>query len=665
MVVTGFQLVAVGQDYPIRPVSFTDVNIRDDFWAPRISVNRDVTVPYDFHKCEETGRIANFAIAGGLDSGGFEGIFFNDSDVFKVIEGASYCLAGHPDAKLEQYLDDLIAKIAAAQEKDGYLYTARTIGDPKYDFVGRQARWSHLKDGHELYNVGHLYEAAVAHWQTTGKRSLLDVAIKNANLICQVFGPGDHQRVGVPGHQEIEIGLIKLYRATGDEKYLKQAKFFLDMRGQTEKRKTFGAQYQDHKPVVEQKEAVGHAVRAGYLYAAMADIAALTGDDAYLNAIQGIWENIVSKKMYLTGSVGSKRHGEAFGDNYELPNETAYNETCAAIAQAFFNQRMFLLTGEAKYVDVLERIIYNGFLSGVSISGDRFFYPNPLACNGHSRFNKGVLGRSPWFNTSCCPVNIVRFVPSIAGYVYASTEDALYVNLFIGGNSRVSVADTEVSLRQETRYPWDGKVKLNIDVPHPTEFALRLRIPGWVTGRPLPSDLYRYTSKPDHDYTISLNGKKLKDLSVVNGYAELKRNWNAGDTVELDLPMDIRTVVAHDKVAADRGRVALERGPVVYCSEAIDNGGKVADLVLPTGAKLHAEHRTDLLGGVTVVTGQVQRAKRTKDGSIELVPTTLTAIPYYAWAHREVGQMAVWLANEASAASALHQNPSGTSNTSP
>ncbi len=653
LAVTRFQLVAVGQDYPIRPVPFTDVKVHDDFWTPRINVNRDVTVPYDFHKCEETGRIANFAIAGRLESGGFRGIFFNDSDVFKVIEGAAYCLAGQPDAKLEQYLDELIAKIAAAQEEDGYLYTARTIDDPNYNFFGRQARWSHLKDGHELYNVGHLYEAAVAHWQTTGKRSLLDVAIKNANLICRVFGPGDRQRVGVPGHQEIEIGLVKLYRVTGDKKYLKQAKFFLDMRGQTKKRKTFGAQYQDHKPVVEQKEAVGHAVRAGYLYAGMADVAALTGDDAYLNAIQGIWENIVSKKMYLTGSVGSKQHSEAFGDNYELPNETAYNETCAAIAQAFFNQRMFLFTGEAKYIDVLERIIYNGFLSGVSISGDRFFYPNPLACNGHSRFNRGVLGRSPWFGTSCCPVNIVRFVPSIAGYVYASTEETLYVNLFIGGSSRVSVADTEVSLRQETHYPWDGKVKLNIDVPHPTEFALRLRIPGWVTGHPLPSDLYRYTSKLDRGYTISLNGKRLEDLPVVNGYAELNRNWKAGDTIELDLPMDVRTVVAHDKVAADRGRVALERGPVVYCSEAVDNGGTVSDLVLPTSANLHAEHRTDLLGGVMVITGQVHRAKRAKDGSIELIPTTLTAIPYYAWAHREVGQMAVWLISEASGATAL------------
>lgn len=644
-----FPLAAAERDYPIRPVPLSDVNVRDDFWAPRIKTNRDVTVRYDFQKCEETGRIANFAVAGGLNSGGFQGIFFNDSDVFKVIEGAAYCLAAQWDPKLDRYLDDLIAKIAAAQEDDGYLYTARTIADPKYDFPGRQARWSHLASGHELYNVGHLYEAAVAHWQATSKRSLLEVAIKNANLICRTFGHGDDQRIDVPGHQEIEIGLVKLYRATGNEKYLDQAKFFIDMRGLSEKRKIHGSYSQDHKPVVEQKEAVGHAVRAGYFYAGVADVAALMGDQAYLNAITDIWENIVSKKMYLTGGVGSARQGEAFGDNYELPNASAYNETCAAIAQALFNHRMFLLSGDAKYIDVLERIIYNGFLSGVSLSGDRFFYPNPLACDGRNRFNQGVLGRSPWFGCSCCPVNVVRFVPSIAGFVYGTSDDTIYVNLYVGGQTSVRVAGQKTTLRQETRYPWDGKVRLAVDVPNPSTFALRLRIPGWVKGRPVPSRLYRYANASDRDYTISLNGKRLESTPVDRGFAVLKRTWAAGDTVDLDFPMHVNTVVSHENVAANRGRVAVERGPIVYCFEAVDNGGKVSDLVLPAGVAWQIEHRPDLLGGVNVIAGNAQRAARGKDGAITLSPATVTAIPYYAWAHRRIGEMEVWVARDSQA----------------
>ena len=583
--VTSLQIAAAERDYSIRPTPFTDVEIRGDFWAKRIKTNRDVTVRYDFQKCEETGRIANFVAAAGVKPGDFQGIFFNDSDVFKVIEGAAYCLVGQQDAKLDQYLDDLIEKIAAAQEEDGYLYTARSIGDPDYDFPGRQARWSHLASGHELYNVGHMYEAAVAHWQATGKRTLLDVAIKNADLVCRTFGLGDRQRIDVPGHQEIEIGLVKLYRATGDKKYLDQAKFFLDMRGRTDKRKTFGSYSQDHKPVVEQTEAVGHAVRAGYLYAGMADVAALTGDTNYMRAIDDIWENIVTKKMYLTGGVGSSRHGEAFGENYELPNDTAYNETCAAIAQALFNHRMFLLSGDGKYVDVLERIIYNGFLAGVSMSGDRFFYPNPLACNGRTKFNQGVMGRSPWFGCSCCPVNVVRFIPAIAGYVYASSENDAYVNLYVGGSGSLRIAKTALTLHQETRYPWDGNVRLEVDVSQAAEFALHLRVPGWVTGRPMPSDLYRYSAESKRGFSVRVNGKSV-NAPVIKGYAVLKRTWNAGDTVEMSLPMDVNTVVSQDNIVANRGRVALERGPLVYCFEAVDNGDSVSDIVLSRGRRM-------------------------------------------------------------------------------
>ncbi|UCC22137.1 MAG: glycoside hydrolase family 127 protein, partial [Planctomycetota bacterium] len=407
---------SAGGDYPFRPVAFTDVKISDKFWEPRLVTNRDVTIPYDFAKCEETGRIANFDVAAGRIEGKFRGHFgFNDSDFFKVIEGAAYSLALYPDAELEKYVDELVGKIAAAQTDDGYIYTANTIGeyaDKIYCCVSEE-RWSDLKSGHELYNVGHMYEAAVAHYQATGKRDFLDVAVKNADLLCRVFGPGKNR--GVPGHQEIEIGLVKLYRVTGDDKYLKLAKFFLDERGNAKGHELFGSYNQDHKPVVEQSEAVGHAVRAGYMYSAMADVAALTGDNDYIEAMKRIWENVVSKKQHVTGGVGARHAGESFGDDYELPNKTAYNETCAAIANAMWNHRMFLLCGDGKYIDVLERVLYNGFLSGVSLGGDKFFYPNPLASES---INESAT-RRPWFDCSCCPTNVVRFMPSLGGYIYA------------------------------------------------------------------------------------------------------------------------------------------------------------------------------------------------------------------------------------------------------
>ena len=486
----------------------------------------------------------------------------------------------------------------------------------------------------------------------------MNVAIKHANLVCRVFGTAEGQRKGVPGHEEIEIGLMKLFHATGDPKYAQQAKFFIDMRGRSDQRQIFGTYCQDHLPVVEQAEAVGHAVRAGYLYAAVADVAAFTGDETYLCAITRIWENIVSKKMYLTGGVGALRQGEAFAGDYELPNDVAYNETCAAIAQALFNQRMFVLTGDGKYIDVLERLIYNGFLSGVSLSGDRFFYPNPLACDGKSPFNQGVLGRSPWFGCSCCPVNVVRFIPSIAGYVYAATDDSIYVNLYIAGKGRLRVADTEVTLRQETRYPWDGKVRLELNAPEARTFAIRLRMPGWSLGHPLPSDLYTYTSKRVRPCTIRLNGDLLDAPADAKGYAVLRRTWNAGDVIEIEFPMAIQTVKAHDQVTATRGRVALEYGPIVYCFEAIDNGESVSDIVLPSALNWQVEHRRDLLGGVNVLSGAASRATRDRSDSIALNPITAMAIPYYAWAHRQVGEMAVWVASDLSTVRARPASPS-------
>jgi DUF1680 family protein len=631
-------------DYPIRPVPLTSVSVADGFWSPRLETNRAVTVRYDFQKCERTGRIANFARAGGLEEGDFEGLFgFNDSDVFKVVEGASYALSLQPDPDLERYLDDLAVKIAAAQEDDGYLYTVGTLEEMVDEpaCCVSKPRWSDLKSGHELYNVGHFYEAAVAHYQATGKRTLLDVALGNADLLDTVFGPG--KNMGVPGHQEIEIGLVKLYRATGEQKYLDLARFFLDQRGNAEGHELYGPYNQDHLPVVEQTEAVGHAVRAGYMYAGMADVGALTGDRDYVGALDRIWENVVGRKLYVTGAIGARRQGEAFGDDYELPNRTAYAETCAAIANALWNHRLFLLHGDAKYLDVLERVIYNGFLSGISLDGQRFFYPNPLASDGHETFNQGARGRKGWFDCSCCPTNVVRFLPSIAGYVYAQRDRDLFVNLFVAGSATVDVDGRPVRIQQDTRYPWDGQVTLTLEPERAEELTLHVRVPGWARESPVPSDLYRYVDASSEPVVVAVNGE-AQQVNLEKGFATVHRTWRAGDTVELSLPMPVRRVVSHEKVEANTGRVALERGPVVYCAEAVDNGGGVFNLVLPDDAPLEVRRRDDLLGGVTVIGGQALALSPADDGrSVVTKEQDFVAVPYYAWAHRGEGEMAVWL----------------------
>ncbi|MFB3784873.1 MAG: glycoside hydrolase family 127 protein [bacterium] len=617
-----------GSDYPVQPVPFTRVSVQDDFWRPRLETNRVVTIPYDFRQCEATGRIDNFAKAGGMMEGEFKGIRFDDSDVFKIIEGAAFSLALRPDAWLDNYLDRLIAKIAAAQEDDGYLYTARTI-DPRHPAGGAgPTRWCNLKESHELYNVGHLYEAAVAHYQATGKRSLLDVALKNADLVCHVFGP-DKLR-DVPGHQEIEIGLVKLYRVTGEAKYLRQAKFFLDMRGRADQREIWGEYCQDHKPVVEQSEATGHAVRAGYMYAGMADVAALTQDRPYIEAITRIWRDVVDGKLYLTGGMGSRSGGEAFGADYELPNLTAYNETCAAIANMLWNHRLFLLTGDAKYIDVFERTLYNGFLSGVSLTGDLFFYPNPLESDGTAK-------RSPWFDCACCPPNVARFIPSIPGYVYAQQDDSIYVNLFIQGEASLALAGHTIQLRQETRYPWEGRVRITVQTAAPVEFTLLVRIPGWAQNRPVPSDLYFYADAAPGPVSLQVNGTALLP-PLEQGYLPLKRVWTNGDTVDLDLPMPVRRVRAHDQVRDDRGLVALERGPVVYCAEWVDNEADLSRLRVPETMTFDTSVRKFMLGGVVMLHGSVPRGAE-DDAEVP----DLTLIPYYAWAHRGEGPMKVWL----------------------
>ncbi|MFN8486311.1 MAG: glycoside hydrolase family 127 protein [Caldilineaceae bacterium] len=625
--------MATNIQYQFTPVPFTAVQIADPFWSPRIETNRTVTVPYDFQKCEETDRISNFEKAAGRLPGDHVGIFFNDSDVYKVIEGAAYALHLHPDPALEQYVDDLIDKIAAAQEPDGYLYTARTIaernGTPEKLRADREGltRWSNLKINHEFYNVGHLYEAAVAYVQATGKRTLLDVALKNADLIASLFGPG--QLRYPPGHQEIEIGLVKLYHVTSNERYLKLAKAMLDERGRADGHVLYGPYAQDHLPVTEQDEAVGHAVRAVYMYAGMADVATLTGDQAYIDAIDRIWENVVAKKFYITGGIGARHEGEAFGENYELPNATAYNETCAAIANIYWNQRLFQLHGDAKYIDVLERSLYNGFLPGVAFSGDRFFYVNPLEFDGNYRFNRDdSLVRLGWFNCSCCPTNVVRVFPALGGYVYAQTADRLYVNLFMGSQATLNLAGTPVQVSQQTEYPWQGTIQLTVQPQQPVAFTLCVRIPGWAQGQPVPSDLYHYVDASSAPATITVNGQSVA-LTLNKGYAQLQRTWQAGDVVEVTLPMPIRRVVSHPNVKDTADKVAVERGPLVYCAEGVDNGGHVLDKVLEDGATISAEFKPALLNGVTVL--QVQKPA----GDLLLVP-------YYTWAHRGVGEMTVW-----------------------
>lgn len=621
---------AKGQGDKLEAVPFTDVVIADKFWALRIETNRKVTIPYAFKKCEETGRISNFAKAGGLMEGKHEGIYFNDSDVYKVIEGAAYSLKSHPDAELEKYVDGVIDKIAAAQWEDGYLYTF-------YSLPQRQPekRWSNVRKMHELYCAGHFFEAAVAYYQATGKDKILNAAVKLADYIDSVFGP--NRKRDVPGHEEIEIGLVKLYRQTGDDKYLKLAKFFLDERGHARGRELYGPYSQDHKPIVEQGEAVGHAVRATYMYSGIADVAALTGDADYIKAIERIWENVVSKKLYLTGGIGARRKGESFGDNYELPNKTAYCETCAAIANAMWNHRLFLLHGDAKYIDVLERVIYNGFLSGVSLSGDKFFYQNPLASDGKRQ-------RSPWFGCSCCPTNVVRFIPSVGGYVYAKSGDTLYVNLFITGGGTFKLKNNTVKLRQLTRYPWEGDIKIIIEPKRPAEFAIYVRIPGWARNQPVPSDLYRYMKKSDEKVTLKVNGEPVAP-DMEKGFARIRRKWKKGDVIELNLPMPIRCVFCKKKVKENLGKVALERGPIVYCVEEVDNGPNVRRLVLSADVQLKAEYRKGLLGGVCVISGKVLSVQSSTDGKVPTMDrVNLVAIPYYAWSHRGEGEMAVWLA---------------------
>ncbi len=633
-------------DFPTQPVNYWEVKVTDDFWAPRMETNRLVTIPYLFRMNEETGRVDNFRIAAGLKAGQHTGKRYNDSDIYKAIEAAAYTLKTNPDPKLKQQIDDLVAIIGQAQEPDGYLFTARTI-DPENPAAGAgQERWSNLRVSHELYNLGHLYEAAVAYYQATGEKNLLDLAIKSADLLVKTFGPD--KRRAFPGHQEVEIGLTRLYRVTGREDYLNLAKFFLDERGHYHGGEVYprsspfyiynSEEYlQNHRPVLEQTEAVGHSVRAAYMYNAMLEVAALGGWSEYATASQKIWENAVNKKLYLTGGIGATGEYEAFGADYELPNEQAYAETCAAVGNAFWNQRLFQYEGDGQYIDLLERIIYNGLLSGVGLSGDKFFYQNPLA-------SKGKYERSSWFEVACCPANAARFLATFPGYIYAHSADEVFINLFVKSRANFAFSQTELEIVQEGRYPWFGSIQIGINPKRVREFTVCLRIPGWAQNRPLPGDLYNYHDSQAGQMVVKLNRKPVP-VAVDRGYLRLKRKWKMGDVIEVLFPLEIKRVVANEQVKEDRGKVAVERGPVVYCAEGQDNGGTALNLALPDSSRLQAWYRSDLLGGVGVITGSGLAV----DGQGgESRKQNLFLIPYCVWANRGPWEMTVWLIRKTS-----------------
>lgn len=652
--------------YPITPVPFTQVKLKDSFWSPRLNASRDVTIPLAFSKCEETGRYTNFTNAAKhladptqeFPDKGWT-FTFDDTDPYKTIEGASYLLQTYPNAtykgkRLDKYVDSVIAVIGSGQEPDGYLFTPRTKAPSKpHEWAGSK-RWEKVEVlSHEFYNLGHLLEAACAHYQATGKRTLLDIGIKYADCVCREIGPRENQLKLVPGHQIAEMGLCKLYLVTGDKKYLDQAKFFLDMRGKTARKDAYS---QAHKPVVEQDEAVGHAVRAEYMYSGMADVAALTGDSAYIKAIDKIWENIIQKKYYITGGVGARHAGESFGSNYELPNASAYCETCAQIGNVYTNYRLFLLHGESKYYDVIERTLYNALISGISIEGDGFFYPNPLSCREEAKY-----ARQPWFGCACCPSNICRFIPSLPGYAYARKDKNLYVNLFMSSTADMKVNGKAVTLKQETTYPANGDIRITL-AKGGGDFNLCVRIPGWVRGEVVPSDLYSFVDGKHLDYCIKVNGKEIIDgnakaNALQEGYAVISRTWKKGDVIDIHFDMEPRIVRANEKVKDDLGRLSVERGPLVYCAEWPDNEADVSTYLLNQHPRLSMGKDIEIVKGhkVQSITTEAQTLSIGSDGKLHTADATLTLIPYYAWDHRgQKGGMDVWLPATVGAASATH-----------
>ncbi len=627
----------------MEQVPFTQVHLNDSFWAPKIEVNRTVSIPSAFKKSEETGRMDNFAVAGGILDKEHQGDFpFDDTDVYKILEGASYALAVKPDPDLDQYLDSLIYLIGEAQEDDGYLTTCVTNKCERLRGWYGKGRWDKL-NSHELYNCGHLYEAAVAHYLSTGKRSLLDIAIKNADLIYKVFGPNEGQKHVPSGHPIIEMALVKLYNATNDQKYLELARYFIDETGRGTDGHKLNAYSQDHMPIVDQEEAVGHAVRLGYLYSGVTDVASLMRDQQLMDASKRVWENIVSKKLYITGGIGQRAQGEGFGPNYELNNMTSYCETCASISNVYWNYRLFLHEGNSKYYDVLERTLYNGLISGVSLSGDHFFYDNPLeSTHNHDR--------APWFGCACCPGNITRFMASVPGYIYTKSKDAVYVNLFAGGSASIPMGKDTLKLTQNTLYPWGGDVKISVQSNVSRQFKLKIRIPGWVKNKVVPSDLYQFVSKKDSTYSIKVNQKSIECIEE-NGYAVLSHNWKEGDSIDIHFPMETRKVIANDKVVYDKDKIAFQRGPVVFCFEDKDNNKEsVFDKYVDSGVDVKTSFEENLLGGVVTLSmkGKIKTKGKNNDETI-----MLKAIPYYAWNNRGTASMKVWMPYVSEAATVI------------
>lgn len=614
-------------------VNFSKVQITDDFWKPKIERVSLVTIPVCIDQTEvKTPRILNFEIAAGKKQGKFKGLFYDDSDVFKALEAIAYSLKNHPDAAMEKKADDWIDLIAAAQKPDGYINTYYSLQFP-------EKRWTDMSM-HEDYNGGHLIEAAVAYYDATGKRKLLDVAIRFADHFNSLFGPG--KRDWVTGHQELELALVKLYKNTKQEKYLKLADWLLSERGQ-KKAKGYTwtdwkdtAYAQDVKPVKEQKEITGHAVRAMYMYTGAADVAALTGDEGYMHAMKDVWEDVVYRNMYITGGIGSSGGNEGFSVDYDLPNENAYCETCASVGMVLWNQRMGMLTGESKYVDVLEKSLYNGALDGISLAGDKFFYGNVLASMGRQ-------ARRDWFGTACCPANIARLVESLGNYIYGSNDQNIWINLFVGSNTVIPMNGQQVPVAMKTNYPWDGQIEIAVSPQKKTKFSLRIRKPGWVSGEAVPGGLYTFQDASAGNVDVKLNGQSVKYV-LDKGYIVIEREWNTGDKITVDLPMDIKRVSSRAEVKANIERIAIQRGPMIYCVEGVDNAGRAVNIVLPKSSLFTVVKQTVLSEPVMSI--QTDATVLTVSANGEEVKTEkkkITAVPYYTWNNRGSGQMLVWL----------------------
>jgi DUF1680 family protein len=616
-------------------VSFSKVNITDNFWKPKIDNVATKTLDACIYQTEtKTARLRNFEKVARNDGEKHEGIFYDDSDVYKALEAMSYSLKNHPSPEMAKKCDEWVDKIAAAQQSDGYLNTMYTLNEP-------QNRYTDMSM-HEDYNCGHMIEAAVAYYNATGKRKLLDVAIKWADHFASLFGPD--KKHWVTGHQELELALVKLYKATNNQKYLKMADWLLSERGHryakgytwTDWKDT--AYAQDLLPVKDQTQITGHSVRAMYMYTGAADVAAYTGDEGYMKAMKTVWEDVVHRNMYITGGIGSAGSNEGFSNDYDLPNEQAYCETCASVGMVFWNQRMNALTGDGKYMDVLERSLYNGALDGLSLSGDRFFYGNPLA-------SRGQHARREWFGTACCPANIARLVVSLGDYIYAKNDNGIWVNLFVGSDAVINVGNNDVAVKMETNYPLDGKVKLNIDPVKKGKFKLHIRVPGWYQDKVVPGDLYSTVNNGGMNNIFGLvSNSKILNQTNENGYVVLEAEWKKGDVVEINFPMEVKMITAKDSLKQDNSRIAIQRGPLVYCIEGADNDSKAWNVVVPENTVFTATPYKVLDEQVIALQAELPVVTVNENGSeVKTEKKKITAIPYYTWDNRGKNEMQVWL----------------------